>query len=336
MNHTANRNRLLAALLGVLTLTSCSLPTLVQVARTRQATDEDRQYIHDYKDDPRVQYSITDWDVLNFSDEVKRKLSGGSSFYMNVRYASAGTQATLGALAGAAKTIGWGTATASGLGLGATYIFGMGQIFDAKGHSAAYEQAYTLIQAAEATYYFHELGMGFDSSKHVDLSKAQARSGIPSTTMLTPDGETLYYRVTKILKVLNDTLESKIPDLEDLKSANGEQTNAGAPAVSGTSAPVKSDTAGTGTSAQASPTPATVVATATPVPQLTPQPQANDSTVLQNYWSPNGAPDPGRTIAFNNWLKTNAGGVDITTFLYGADPSYPTLRAQARATLVTQ
>ena len=45
---------------------------------------------------------------------------------------------------------------------------------------------------------------------------------IPSHTVLTKDGETLYYRLTKIEKVLDDALQRRIPNLDDLKEANGE------------------------------------------------------------------------------------------------------------------
>ena len=180
------------------------------------------------KDDVRVQYTVTDWDVLNFSDEVKRKLANRSSFHMGVQYGAAGASATLGALAGAASIIGWGVETASGLGLGATYIFGMGKIFDAKGHAQAYEQAFTAIQAAEASYYFQTLGMRFTKLNDrtiVDPDSGGPRAHVPSQLTLTPAGEKLYYRVSKILKVLHDTLSSKIPELQDLKEANGESAH---------------------------------------------------------------------------------------------------------------
>jgi hypothetical protein len=170
-------------------VSACSTPTLVEIARRRQATAEDRKANPNVKDDVRVKYSVTDWDVLNFTDEVKRKLANRSSVHMGVGYGSAGTQATLGALAGAAKTVGWGVSAASGLGLGATYIFGIGQIFDPKGHAQAYEQSFTAIQAAEATYYFHQLGMSFNKvTGRVDPGEINGRSDIPSSTNLTPDG----------------------------------------------------------------------------------------------------------------------------------------------------
>jgi hypothetical protein len=230
-------NKLISIISAIaFSFSGCSTPTLVEIARSRQVyTDESNGAYkgnRNAKDDVRVKYSLTDWDVLNFTDEVKRRLLSHSNFHMGVRYGSAGTQATLGALAGAAKTLGWGASASSGYGMGATYIFGLGQIFDSKGHAQAYEQAFTAIQAAEATYYFHQLGMGFNSvggSKTVDLSLAQSRSDIPSDTQLTTDGETLYYRVSKILKVLEDTLASKIPDLQDLKDANGEAGSQASP-----------------------------------------------------------------------------------------------------------
>src|SRR5436305_1451375 len=139
-----------------LLLGGCSTPTLLQVARRRQS--EATGY---GENDVRLKYHVTDLDILNFTDEVKRKLARRSAFHMGVRYGSAGTQATLGALAGAADGIGWGVSAASGLGLGATYIFGLGQIFDAKGHAQAYEQAFTPIQSAEAAFYFNQAGMRF-------------------------------------------------------------------------------------------------------------------------------------------------------------------------------
>lgn len=85
---------LVSVLLGSLALPACSTPTLVQVARRRQAGVNGDHY----KDDVRVGYHLTDLDVLNFSDEVKKKLAHRSSFHMGVRYGSAGTQATLGPL----------------------------------------------------------------------------------------------------------------------------------------------------------------------------------------------------------------------------------------------
>jgi hypothetical protein len=74
------------------------------------------------------------------------------------------------------------------------------------------------------------------------------RNDVPSSTNFTPDGETLYYRVGKILKVLDDTLAARIPDLQDLKEANGESGGKGSPAKTADAPPVtppSSSTTGT-------------------------------------------------------------------------------------------
>ena len=221
--------RILAAT-GLSMVSGCSTPTLVEVARRGQTVDRGR----DVKDDVTAPYHITDRDVLNFTDEVKRKLANRSNVHMGVRYGSATTQATLGALAGAAETAGWSVSVASGLGMGATYIFGLGQIFDSKAHAQAYEQAFTAIQSAESRYYFYRVGLRFKESSskpgkfvvdesHVNTQEAQVNArNIPPPDQLTPDGQTLYYRVIKILKVLEDVLANKIPDLQDLKDAKGD------------------------------------------------------------------------------------------------------------------
>lgn len=202
-------------------LCSCvSYPTLVETARESNGQP---------RDSLTVDYKITDKVVLNYTDSVKRLLASKCDRASLARYGSAATQTTLSTLAGAASTAGWATSTASGLGLGATYIFGLGNIIDAKGHSQAYEQALTAVQAAEANFYFYQLHMGFkpvNGKMAVDTSDVPHvdENEIPSDSKLTPDGETLYYRVTKIVKVLDDVLSGKIPNLEDLKDASGENS----------------------------------------------------------------------------------------------------------------
>lgn len=341
------------ALVGLLMVSSCSTPTLVEVARRRQATDNDRAAGRNVRDDVRVKYSVTDWDVLNFTDEVKRKLANRSSFHMGVRYGSAGAQATLGALAGAAKTFGWGISAASGFGLGATYIFGMGQIFDAKSHAQAYEQSFTAIQAAEATYYFNQLGMGFETDKVTGKTivlkgDKNGRSDIPSQTNLTPDGETLYYRVSKILKVLDDTLASKIPDLQDLKDAKGDSTGGpaspAAPSGPSTSTSNGAHRANSGTATHVLSTPASTTGGATPATRKTsepdtgvenlpsPQPKSDDVAVLRDYWKPNGVLNKDHAAAFNGWLQEHENSVDIATFLYSS--KYSSERPKAAAALI--
>jgi hypothetical protein len=123
---TLSVRSLVATLLfpSILLLFSCSTPSLVEIARRRQATADGEQR-GNARDDVRVRYDITDWDVLNYTDEVKRKLANRANIHAGLRYGSATGQVSLAALAGAALTAGWGVATASGLGLGASYLFGL-------------------------------------------------------------------------------------------------------------------------------------------------------------------------------------------------------------------
>jgi hypothetical protein len=337
--------RLAAALAVIAACTACTMPTLVEIARRRQATAADRAAGRNLKDDVRIKYSVTDWDVLNFTDEVKRKLADEATFHSNLRYGSATTQATLGGLAAAASVAGWGVKAASGFGLGATYVFGLGQIFDAKGHAQAYEQSFTSIQAAEATYYFHQLGMGFapgtGTGKPVLLpADKNGRGDIPSQTNLTPDGETLYYRVSKILKVLDDTLANKIPDLQDLKDAKGDTSaTPSAPTV-----PVEQKVTNSGPAHPPKPhpaeTPASTDAAVGPVAASSPTPgtasRSDDADALRAYWAPNGLVNADHAKTLSQWLDAHENGMHIASFIDATDPKYAVERAKARQALVPE
>jgi len=63
------------AAIGLSIVSSSSTPTLAEVARRGQAASSGR----DMKDDVTVMYHITDRDVLNSNDEVKRKLANRSN-----------------------------------------------------------------------------------------------------------------------------------------------------------------------------------------------------------------------------------------------------------------
>lgn len=213
ITRTAFRHLILGCLLAAL-LSACATsgPTLVQVAKNRGGAT----------------YHVSDRDVLEFTDQWKVALQKHFDTDRAIRYGSATTEVTLAALAGSAASFNWSTSTASKLGAAAATVFGIGQIIDAKGQAQAYEQAFSAIQAAEASYYFHQLGMKFgspgaDGRVHV-INDAASSSNIPSDAY-TSDGETLYFRVTKILKVLNDVLANKIPDLQDLKDSQGDTSS---------------------------------------------------------------------------------------------------------------
>ena len=220
-------------LIATLLLSCCATPTLEDIARQRvRATDKSQANLAD----AAVEAYVTDADVINYTNVMIKSVESRGHIHEGAGYGVSTTQTTLGALAGAAQTIGWGAATASGLGMGATYVFSIGQLFDPKDHAVAYEQAYTALVAAKNNYYFRRLGGGFDSNGKAVFPDGASLTGVPSAEEYTPDGQTLSYRVGKIMKVLNDTLASKIPDLTDLKEANGEQPP-GAPMIDQNSLP---------------------------------------------------------------------------------------------------
>jgi hypothetical protein len=123
------------------------------------------------------------------------------------------------------------------MGGGSSFIHGIGENIDAKGRAEAYETALASVQKAESTFYFYRTGMKFvtdgTGKKTVDYLNATPNPNIPSKTDLTADGQTLYYRVTKSLQVLEDALANKIPDLQDLKDAQGDTS------ATSTTAPAK-------------------------------------------------------------------------------------------------
>jgi hypothetical protein len=196
-------------------------PSLVQIAR---------MHANGGKDDPyNTTYTITDRDVLDYTDHIEALLSQKMTNNATARYGSSTGQLVLSSLTALVKTLSWTTAAASGLGVGNSFLFGLGQNIDAKGRAQAYETALTSVKKAESTYYFGQTGMKFKTENgktSVDSSGAPAmgKSGIPSSATLTADGETLYYRVTKTLRVLEDALANKIPNLQDLKDSQGDNS----------------------------------------------------------------------------------------------------------------
>src|SRR5262249_3212028 len=90
----------------ILLFSSCSTSSLVEIARRRQATGSNESRNGTY--DVRVPYEITDWDVLNYTDEVKRKLANRANIHASLRFGSATGQVTLAGLAAATQTAGWG------------------------------------------------------------------------------------------------------------------------------------------------------------------------------------------------------------------------------------
>lgn len=330
-------------------LSACSTPTLVEVSRRRVAPRGSAQG-DSVKDDVTVPYQITDWDVLNYTDEVERKLANRAHIHAALRYSSATGQVTLTSLAAAASTAGWGVSTASGLGLGAGFLYSLSQIFDAKGQSQAYEAAYTAIEKAETGYFFHQLGYTLtrgadgrfrvvrDTSREPGTYSADG-ANIPARDRLTIDGETLYYRVIKTLKVLDDALAQRIPNLQDLQDAVGEaptptprpdpkpdnggggssrrRTESGDGLTDSGSSGASADRTGRNTSTQGGTTTDPGAGTSsTKHPRGTAD---NAGRLLELFGWPDGAENRQNVAAIEQWLAQNGlQNVDTTTFLQSA------------------
>jgi hypothetical protein len=204
-------------------------PSVVQIARMRASGGTDDLFTGNYH--------VTDRDVLDYTDNIKSLLSFKLTKNAGVRYGSSSLQVLLSSMISLVPAFGWSASAASIMGGGSSFLHGMGENIDAKGRAQAYDTALTAVQKAESTFYFYQTGMKFVTDtagkKTVDFSSAQPNPNIPSGAVLTADGQTLYYRVTKSLQVLEDALANKIPNLQDLKDAQGDTsatTTATAPA----------------------------------------------------------------------------------------------------------
>lgn len=223
----------IAQILAIVALTSCAhdpyakqarnagfkhfQPSVVQIARMRASGGTL---------DPFQNYHVTDRDVLDYTDNIKSLLSSKLTKHATVRQGSSGLQVLLSSLISLTNAFGWSASAASIMGGSSSFIHGIGGNIDSKGRAQAYEAALASVQKAESTYYFYQTGMKFktdkDGKKTVDYSEQTPNPNIPSGTELTADGQSLYYRVTKSLQVLENALANKIPDLQDLKDAQGD------------------------------------------------------------------------------------------------------------------
>jgi hypothetical protein len=234
----------IAQILAVVVLTSCASdpyakqarnagfkhfqPSVVQIARMR---------VSGGTLEPFQNYHVTDRDVLDYTDNIKSLLSSKLTKHSTVRQGSSGLQVLLSSLISLVPAFGWSASAAGIMGGGSSFIHGIGGNIDSKGRAQAYETALASVQKAESTYYFYQTGMKFKTDntgkKTVDYSDQTPNPNVPSGTDLTADGQTLYYRVTKSLQVLENALANKIPDLQDLKDAEGDTS------TTSTTAPAK-------------------------------------------------------------------------------------------------
>lgn len=166
----------------------------------------DNLYLRDIKE-PGVEYSITDQDVLEFSNNLRHMLRAKMQYSTIASYASGMTAlATATAAATLAATSGSAIGTA-GLAAASVFTGDAVGLFKLKERVNAYVDGIALIEEAEAEY--------FDKI-------AKDYHGKISNSKLTDPGAELYIRVVGSLKLVEKALAARIPTKEDIEAATGE------------------------------------------------------------------------------------------------------------------
>lgn len=165
----------------------------------------DNLYLRDIKE-PGVEYSITDQDVLEFSNNLRHMLRAKMQYSTIASYASGMTAlATATAAATLAATGGSAIGTA-GLAAASVFTGDAVGLFKLKERVNAYVDGIALIEDAEAKY--------FDKI-------AKDYHGKVSNSKLTVPGAELYIRVVGSLKLVEKALAARIPTKEDIEAATG-------------------------------------------------------------------------------------------------------------------
>lgn len=124
------------------------------------------------------------------------------------REISSSLQVILAGLAGAGAALNFGETTLAVLGLGSAAIPEFQGIFNAKGRAECYQDAVRLIEEAQIDYLAHNQQ--------------------PSSKYLTQNGVTLFQRVTASIHVVEKTLASHLPSVEDMQKATERMSEDGA------------------------------------------------------------------------------------------------------------
>jgi hypothetical protein len=152
--------------------------------------------------------NLSDALALNYASSVATILRCKFNGARIAREVSSTAQVALAALGGAGAAFNYGASTVTGLALGSAGIPQLQQIFDAKGRAQAYQDAVRLIEEAEIEYLAH--------------------NPRPSDMGLTPNGVTLFQRVTASIHVVEKTLAGNLPTVQDMRQATEQMTPIGA------------------------------------------------------------------------------------------------------------
>ncbi|HHT9132329.1 MAG TPA: pilus assembly protein N-terminal domain-containing protein [Candidatus Tripitaka californicus] len=172
----------------------------------KQKIRGDDLYLKNIKE-PGVEYSITDQDILEFSNNLRHMFRAKMQFSTIAAYASSVT--ALATATAAATLAATGGSTIGTAGLAAASLFtgdGLG-LFKLKERINAYVDGLELIEEAEAKY-FNKIAKDYH--------------GKVSNSELTSPGAELYVSVVGSLKLVEKALAARIPTKEDIEAATGE------------------------------------------------------------------------------------------------------------------
>jgi hypothetical protein len=133
--------------------------------------------------------NLSDALALNYASSVATILRCKYNGARVAREVSSTVQVALAALAGAGAAFDYGASTVTALSLGSAGIPQLQQIFDARGRAQTYQDAVRLIEEAEIEYLAH--------------------NPRPSDRDLTPNGVTLFQRVSASIHVVEKTLAGR-------------------------------------------------------------------------------------------------------------------------------
>jgi hypothetical protein len=146
--------------------------------------------------------------ALNYASSVVALLRAKYTGARITREISSVAQLGLAAAAAYGAAFNYSKSTLAVLGLGSAGVPELQRIFGAKERAQTYQDAIRLIEEAEVDYLAH--------------------NPKPSADELTPNGVTLFQRVTASIHVVEKTLAGNLPSMDDMKKATERMTPSGA------------------------------------------------------------------------------------------------------------
>lgn len=155
-----------------------------------------------------IEYTITDQDVLNFTDNLQNMLRTKMHVSTIGAYVASFTAVAVGSAAAIYAATGGTTAAVAALAASSVFATDTLGIFKPKARARAYQGALALIGQAQGRYFVAISGNG--------------KNGEVSNSQLTRPGANLYVQVMASLNLMEKAIVSEIPTVEDIQLATGK------------------------------------------------------------------------------------------------------------------